>query len=531
MPKSDVSGTTFFDKPYSAKNAAKATGSGIRKINERVVADGRALIITTEDLDKYNWKDIPTGSLLVNNKTGVIQAKLKNVLIPYNTEEKAVLYNAKIDDKGNVVDSNTNEPLLKADKTPLMSSDIKIDSESNWVPCGIKNDGTICISKDAIVETEIFTVVNPVADSNGTFEYVNSAGEHRHMPVTEDGYYTFKLEKGSYPVGRNLLQVYIDGVLLRTAKDNGLVELDNRRFAVTDKLETGHEIIAKYNRVIRIGNPYPRMFISSEAPEDAETGDFWLDYDGTLSDADLLGENIENNGTVNWDKITGRPSTLAGYGITDSVSMKGHMHRTSDISNFPSSLPANGGNADTIDGHGVGTGIGQIPFINSNGNIPAGVMPVRDILDAVYPVGSIIECTNGVCPGTSYGLKWELYGQGRMVVGYGGAYNKSGTTGGEAEHALTVDELPAHNHTAETTGAHFHGTWGEHPDVEPPPPFGKYNDCRNAAGSNGGWDTDNSIYKTSTDGDHTHAISNTGKNKPHNNMPPYIVVYRYVRTA
>lgn len=34
----------------------------------------------------------------------------------------------------------------------------------------------------------------------------------------------------------------------------------------------------------------------------------------------------------------------------DVAGVSGHTHKTSDITDFPSSLPANGGNADTLDG-------------------------------------------------------------------------------------------------------------------------------------------------------------------------------------
>lgn len=58
------------------------------------------------------------------------------------------------------------------------------------------------------------------------------------------------------------------------------------------------------------------------------------------------GINISGNAAtatnVDWGGVTNRPS---------SFTPSAHTHTTSEITNFPTSLPANGGNADTVDGY------------------------------------------------------------------------------------------------------------------------------------------------------------------------------------
>lgn len=46
-----------------------------------------------------------------------------------------------------------------------------------------------------------------------------------------------------------------------------------------------------------------------------------------------------------------------------------------------------------------------------------------------------------------------------------------------------------------------------------------------------GSNLDSNIGLTSQNGGHTHSISATGGNQPHENRPPYIVINRWKRTA
>lgn len=306
---------------------ATVSARGVRKVNERILQKGRALFLTEEDADKLSWSDIPVGSHKVNPKTGVLS--------------------------------------------------VKLEGESDWVPAGIKNDGTITIAKDAVWKEEVFTVT-ALDDKEGNFVYTNSNGETRHMPKTSDGY-VFELEEGEYQPGRNLLEVKINDVLSRNVASGGVIEVTSQRFIIEETLWVGAEITAKYAMVIRIGNPYPRIFMSSEEPATADIGDLWLDPNGSLED-DY--EETDENGKVNtveWANITGTPTSLEGYHIKDAVSYEGHSHTASDITNFPTSMKANGGNADTLSNKSIGSLPGNIPVIGSNGKLASSLIPTPNL--------------------------------------------------------------------------------------------------------------------------------------------------------
>ena len=120
------------------------------------------------------------------------------------------------------------------------------------------------------------------------------------------------------------------------------------------------------------------------------------------------------------------------------------------------------------------------------------------ILDA-YPVGSIYMSVNSANPSTLFGGTWVAL-EGRFLLGADSTYTVN-STGGEATHTLTVDEMPSHNHTVPRGGNSF-GT------------------------SVHGYTSTGTLF-TSTDS----RMSSTGGGQAHNNMPPYLVVYMWKRTA
>lgn len=105
---------------------------------------------------------------------------------------------------------------------------------------------------------------------------------------------------------------------------------------------------------------------------------------------------------------------------------------------------------------------------------------------------------NATNPATLFGGTWEQI-KDRFLLAAGDAYT-SGSTGGEAQHTLTVDEMPAHSHL---TGI-------------------QSNACGYIDGGS------SAVVHFDPSGRST---ANSGGNQPHNNMPPYLAVYMWKRTA
>lgn len=125
---------------------------------------------------------------------------------------------------------------------------------------------------------------------------------------------------------------------------------------------------------------------------------------------------------------------------------------------------------------------------------------LEGVVDLIYPIGSIYLSVNDTSPNTLFGGTWEQI-KDKFLLSSGDTY-QNGATGGEANHTLTVSEMPSHNHT-----------------------IGKY------------WNT--SVGGNATMGSNATGIGLTnntgvglaGNNEPHNNMPPYLVVNAWKRIS
>lgn len=79
-----------------------------------------------------------------------------------------------------------------------------------------------------------------------------------------------------------------------------------------------------------------------------------------------------------------------------------------------------------------------------------------NLLDSLYPVGSIYVSASSTSPATIFGGTWEAYATGRTLIGVGSngtdSYTESNSTGGSETVTLAAVNLPAHYHSITPTG-------------------------------------------------------------------------------
>lgn len=159
---------------------------------------------------------------------------------------------------------------------------------------------------------------------------------------------------------------------------------------------------------------------------------------------------------------------------------------------------------------------GTLPLANGG----TGVTSLAALGNLFYPVGSIYTSTVATNPGTSLGFgTWAQFGAGRMMMGAGGSFGP-GTTGGSNDATL-----PAHTHTATSTDSgHTHES---RRNGTPTSGF-----VSNGFAANS-YDGNNNAPIPTTTGfaSITTTVDVTGSSGTNANLPPYIVVYMWQRTA
>lgn len=132
---------------------------------------------------------------------------------------------------------------------------------------------------------------------------------------------------------------------------------------------------------------------------------------------------------------------------------------------------------------------------------------ISTVLSKVYPVGAIYMSVSSTNPQNLFGGTWVQI-KDRFLLAAGTTY-KAGATGGEAAHALTVDEMPKHTHPMYSSNGGGDGTWT--------PDEGTY--------------LVDSVSTVKQTWWARLGMNAAGGGGAHNNMPPYLAVYVWKRTA
>lgn len=144
----------------------------------------------------------------------------------------------------------------------------------------------------------------------------------------------------------------------------------------------------------------------------------------------------------------------------------------------------------------------------------------NNLINLIYPVGSIYMSVNNVSPASFLGGTWEAI-RDRFLLAAGSSYS-AGSTGGAAtvttagtvnDHVLTVNEMPSHSHTNYYAGG-SEVSWG-------------YNYSSSGGTISAATASSGGIGNTGGGQAHSHTFTGSSIN----NMPPYLTVYIWKRIS
>ena len=132
---------------------------------------------------------------------------------------------------------------------------------------------------------------------------------------------------------------------------------------------------------------------------------------------------------------------------------------------------------------------------------------IHFLASSLYPIGIIVEFKVATDPATLLGFgTWAAFGTGRVTVAIDAGQTEFDTveeTGGAKTHTLSISEMPSHQHASDAA----------------------------SLGQTGSAAHDSSGSGLNQRASGLRAIPLEGGGGAHNNLQPYIVVYRWVRTA
>ena len=238
-----------------------------------------------------------------------------------------------------------------------------------------------------------------------------------------------------------------------------------------------------------------------ETPYIGSNGNWWIGQTDTGVKAQgPAGANGTGSGTVTGVRIGENTYEPDSAGLVDMSGMTA-----------PNAASLNGNSADKFAQIDLEEAEDAGDILLTNADLLAG-KSLAQIMLMMYPVGAIYTSTVATSPAALFGGTWESIG-GRFLLGADSTYT-AGSTGGEVTHKLTVSEMPQHRHESRVQ-------WN-----------------RDGASTVNTLMVNETAIQASTlmgnlsvDNGDQENIGVQGGDQPHNNMPPYLSVYMWKRTA
>ena len=240
------------------------------------------------------------------------------------------------------------------------------------------------------------------------------------------------------------------------------------------------------------------QFIGTDKPT-------WLgDFNEAMSDIDAgMHKNATDIASMQTDVSTA--TATASRASQDVTTLTGTVNT---LSSTVSSVQTTANNAQST--------------ANSALNVANNKVSASDLLDLVYPVGSIYLSVGSTSPSTLFGGTWEQV-KDTFLLGSGDSYTL-GNTGGEATHKLTNNELPTITGSFSTSDNVLVNELPAPTIYDATGAFTKDSRVQTQVNATG-------AHVATGQGVYNKINMSFGNDQAHNNMPPYLVVSVWKRVA
>ena len=239
------------------------------------------------------------------------------------------------------------------------------------------------------------------------------------------------------------------------------------------------------------------------------------DFPSTMTPTSHTHGNLTNDGKIG--SSSGQIITTTTNGVLTASS----TITKSKISDFPTSMTPSSHTHGNISNDGkIGSSSGKLIVTGNNGVLSA-VNTIekskvnnfnKEVVDIVYPIGSIYMSVNSTSPATLFGGTWEQL-KDKFLLASGDTYS-NGATGGSADATLV-----SHQHGTNESGEYFVTS-----------EINTANNTTVSYNSNGNRIVDGQLSGGSSF-HHRVGTGYVGSSATGKNMPPYLVVNVWKRTA